>query len=41
MKKLSQKKWYCEQANEANLGYGNAAKKMILDSMRKILKPTK
>jgi creatinine amidohydrolase len=41
MKILSQKKWYCEQANQANLDYGNAAKEMILASMRKILNPTK
>ncbi|NLE28433.1 MAG: creatininase family protein [Phycisphaerae bacterium] len=38
MKKLSQKKWYCQQAHQANLEYGNAAKEMILASMRKRLK---
>jgi len=38
MNKLSEKKWYCKHSKEANLEYGNAAKKMILDSMCSVLK---
>ncbi len=38
MAKLSKDKWYCEQADQANLQYGNAAKEMILSRMRRILK---
>ena len=38
MKKLSEKKWYCRHSKEANLEYGNAAKKEILETMREILK---
>ena len=38
MNKLSDKKWYCRHAKEANLEYGDAAKKMILDRMRNILR---
>ena len=38
MKRISGKKWYSLHAKEAKLEYGNAAKKMILDSMRIILK---
>lgn len=38
MKRLSQEKWYCREAQNANLEYGNAAKEMILNRMRNILK---
>lgn len=38
MKRLSEKKWYCEHSKEANVEYGIAAQKMILDKMRDILK---
>lgn len=38
MNKWSDKKWYCKHAKEANLKYGNAVKKVILDRMRNILK---
>ncbi|MBT9132596.1 MAG: Creatinine amidohydrolase [Syntrophomonadaceae bacterium] len=38
MSKLSKKKWYCRHSQKANLKYGNAAKKMILNRMRDILK---
>ena len=38
MGRFSAEKWFCRGANEANLEYGNAAKAMILDGMRKILK---
>jgi creatinine amidohydrolase/Fe(II)-dependent formamide hydrolase-like protein len=38
MDKLSDKKWYAREASKANIEYGNAAKEMILNSMRKILK---
>ena len=37
IEKLSEKKWYSKSAKDANLEYGDAAKKMILESMRKIL----
>jgi creatinine amidohydrolase len=37
MGRLSQEKWYCRQADQANLEYGNAAKEMILDKMRTLL----
>ena len=37
MKRFSAEKWFCRGAKEANLEYGNAAKAMILDGMRKIL----
>ena len=37
IEKLSEKKWYSRTAKDANLEYGDAAKKMILESMRKIL----
>lgn len=38
MKRISKKKWYCLHSKEANLEYGNAAREMILNGMRKILK---
>jgi hypothetical protein len=38
MKLFSPGKWYCESAVNANVEYGNAAKQMILDRMRAILK---
>jgi creatinine amidohydrolase len=38
MKLFSADKWYCESAKNASLDYGNAAKQMILDRMRAILK---
>lgn len=34
MKKISDQKWYCRQARQANPEYGNAAKEMILSKMR-------
>ena len=37
LKKFSGRKWYCRQAPKASLKYGQAARKMILDGMRKIL----
>ncbi|MFH0965358.1 MAG: creatininase family protein [Planctomycetota bacterium] len=37
MKRISKEKWYVEKADKANLAYGNAAKKMILERMREIL----
>jgi creatinine amidohydrolase/Fe(II)-dependent formamide hydrolase-like protein len=39
MKRLSKEQWYCEQSDQANLEYGNAAKEMILNRMRHIFKP--
>lgn len=38
MQKLSEEKWYTRHAREASIKYGNAAKAMILDGMRKVLK---
>jgi creatinine amidohydrolase/Fe(II)-dependent formamide hydrolase-like protein len=38
MKRFSAEHWFCRNAPEANLEYGNAAKAMILDGMRKVLK---
>jgi creatinine amidohydrolase/Fe(II)-dependent formamide hydrolase-like protein len=38
MAKLSKDKWYCRHSDQANLDYGNAAKEMVLNSMRQILK---
>jgi len=38
MKRFSKKKWYSMGAQEATLEYGNAAKEMILESLRRILK---
>jgi len=37
LKKFTPKKWYARGARQASLAYGNAAKKMILARMRKIL----
>ena len=37
IERLSREKWYAQEAGQANLEYGNAAKKMILDSMQRIL----
>jgi creatinine amidohydrolase/Fe(II)-dependent formamide hydrolase-like protein len=37
MKKLSKEKWYTRQSDQATLDYGNAAKDMILKSMRNLL----
>jgi creatinine amidohydrolase len=37
MKKVSAEKWYCRDSHKANLEYGNSAKEMILNHMRKIL----
>jgi creatinine amidohydrolase/Fe(II)-dependent formamide hydrolase-like protein len=37
MGRFSAKAWYCRDANDATVEYGNAAKTMILDGMRKIL----
>ena len=39
MKLFSPGKWYSESAVNASAEYGNAAKQMILDGMRRILKP--
>ncbi len=38
MSKFSDEKWFAQEATKANLEYGNAAKKMILEGMRKALK---
>lgn len=38
MDKFSDKKWYARGAKEASLEYGNEAKSMTLDGMRKALK---
>ncbi|GAF75590.1 unnamed protein product [marine sediment metagenome] len=40
MKRHSEEKWYARQAREASEEYGLAAKEMILESMRNILKGT-
>jgi creatinine amidohydrolase/Fe(II)-dependent formamide hydrolase-like protein len=37
MKKVSVEKWFCRDSGKANLEYGNAAKEMILNHMRKVL----
>lgn len=37
MQKISDQKWYCRQATQANPEYGNAAKEMILSKMRTAL----
>ena len=37
MKQQFRKKWYSQSAKEASLEYGNSAKKLILDRMKKIL----
>lgn len=37
MSKWSGKQWFCKNANQASLEYGNKARKMILDKMRKTL----
>jgi len=36
-KRVSDKKWYTESASEANMEYGNSAKKMILERIKRIL----
>jgi creatinine amidohydrolase len=38
MEKISEEKWYCRDSAKANIEYGNAAKEIILNKMRKILK---
>ena len=38
MDKFTDEKWYAREAKKATIEYGNAAKEMILNSMRKILK---
>jgi len=38
MDRFTDEKWYAREAKKATLEYGNAARDMILDSMRKILK---
>ena len=37
MGRFSPEKWYCREAKDASVAYGNAAKEMMLDGMRKIL----
>lgn len=37
MKKLSKKKWYCRDSEEATLDYGQSAKKAILKTMRRVM----
>jgi len=37
MTALSEERWYCRESNQANTDYGNAAKEMILNKMRRIL----
>jgi creatinine amidohydrolase/Fe(II)-dependent formamide hydrolase-like protein len=37
MGRFSPDKWYCREAKDASVAYGNAAKEMILDGMRNIL----
>lgn len=38
MGRFSADKWFCRGAKDANIEYGNAAKAMILDGMRKVLR---
>lgn len=37
MKRHSKEHWYAQSARDANLDYANAAKKMILDGLKKVL----
>ena len=38
MERFSPEGWYCRDAKDASVEYGNAAKAMILDGMRKVLR---
>ena len=39
MRRFSPERWYCRDASEASTEYGDAAKQMILEGMRKALRP--
>lgn len=39
MSRLSEEKWYCKESRKANDKHGESAKEMILEGLRKVLKP--
>jgi creatinine amidohydrolase len=41
MDRLSEEKWYCAESKQADLKYGNEAKEMILQHLRRILSKSK